>query len=759
MKRYITIAFITMILLLCMSINVFAANESESNNKRDQATTITLNSGMVGSISDGNDVDWYKFTLPQNGAVSISFTHTTLSSTNTYWEMYVYQTDGVTGIEGSSSLYWNIPGNENVTTCEFGLTAGTYYIKIVPYSSSRKETSPYTVTVNYKQSSNYEKEVNNKAATATQIAVNSNYYGAINSGNDTDWYKFTTPSDGKITISFTHEILSSTNTYWEMYVYQTDGVTGIEGTSSIYWNVPGNENVTTCEIGLKAGTYYIKIAPYSSSRRDSSTYTLKVNHQSSNYYEKEINGKYATANTIKVNTDYYGAIISGNDTDWYKFTTTNNGKISVNFSHEVLSSTNTYWEMYIYRDDGVTGIEGSSSVYWSVPGNKNVTTSEIGLPAGTYYIKIVPYSSSRKDSSTYTLKVNYEQTNNYEKEINGKSGTATKIGLMSNYYGAINTTNDADWYVFDISNKAEITVVFSHEKNSSSNAYWEIYSYSSDGVTKIKDYKSVPGNQDVNYSLGELSPGTYYIKVVPYSSSRMDSTTYTINLNEKHDCTGSWKTTSNATCDKNGSKEQTCNICGRVIKTEAIPATGHKYGEWVIDRNPSCSKEGERHAKCSVCGTNKKEAIATLAHTYSDWKVVEEPTCNKVGKSQGTCSECGTFVTEDVAKLTHEYTDWTTVKAATCPENGTEGRECKLCSLGETRNVEAYTHHYGDWEIVGGNKLIPPIVKEKRCELCDDTQVYKDWSYSWIAIVAVVVLIGATIGIVNYVKAFKKTRD
>ncbi len=73
--------------------------------------------------------------------------------------------------------------------------------------------------------------------------------------------------------------------------------------------------------------------------------------------------------------------------------------------------------------------------------------------------------------------------------------------------------------------------------------------------------------------------------------------------------------------------------------------------------------------------------------------------------------------------------------------------------------MREYTHKYGDWEVVGGNKIIPPIVKKKRCELCDDTQVYNDWSYSWITIVAAVVLVGAISGVVNYVKAFKKSKD
>lgn len=754
-KKLFFVVIVAIMLMTLMSLSVFAASESEPNNKKDQATSISVNTNVTGSISDSNDADWYKFTLSQAGAISVSFSHTTLSSTNYYWDIYIYQTDGTTGVEGSSSVYWSVPGNENITTCEIGLSIGTYYIKIAPYSSSRRDSSTYTIKVNFKQSSNYEKEVNGKTTTATQISTNQDYYGAINSGNDVDWYKFTTQSDGKISISFSHDILASTNTYWEVYVYNIDGVTGIEGSSSVYWSVPGNENITTCEIGVPAGTYYIKIEPYSSSRRDSSTYTMKVNYQSSNQYEKEINGKASTANTIQVNADYYGAIISGSDADWFKFTTPSEGKITVSFAHDVISSTNTYWKMYMYRDDGVTGIEGSSSVYWSIPGNQNMTTSEIGLPAGTYYIKIVPYSSSRRDGSTYTLNVNFEQTDKYEKEINGKPSSANKIGLMSNYYGAINSSSDVDWYKFDINNKSEITVVFSHGKNDSSNTYWEIYSYKSDGVTILKDYCKVSGNQDVNYVLGELSPGTYYIKIVPYSSSRVDSTTYIVNLNEKHDCVGSWQVVSSATCDKNGSKELICNICGRVMETEPIPAAGHSLANWTVDIASTCTNVGQRHAVCVACGKTVTETIEMLDHEFGQAIMEIEPTCHSSGKETKVCKNCGYSESNVVEPLAHIFSEWYTTKEATCNENGTEERKCSLCGDTETRIVTQLTHEYGDWKVVSGSKLIPPIVKEKTCIHCGDIQTTQDWSYIWITILVVFALIGVLIGIINYARAFK----
>ena len=58
--------------------------------------------------------------------------------------------------------------------------------------------------------------------------------------------------------------------------------------------------------------------------------------------------------------------------------------------------------------------------------------------------------------------------------------------------------------------------------------------------------------------------------------------------------------------------------------------------------------------------------------------------------------------------------------------------------------------------MVSGSKLIPPIVKEKTCVHCADVQSTEDWSYVWVTIIAVVALIGILIGVINYIRAFKK---
>lgn len=104
----------------------------------------------------------------------------------------------------------------------------------------------------------------------------------------------------------------------------------------------------------------------------------------------------------------------------------------------------------------------------------------------------------------------------------------------------------------------------------------------------------------------------------------------------------------------------------------------------------------------------------------------------------------------------HNWSDWETSFEATCFSQGEIKRVCTHCGVAESKAVEQLTHEYGEYVVVSGNIVIPPIVKEKTCKLCNDVQTYKDWSNIWITILIGVALIGVIIGVVNYIKALKK---
>ena len=629
MKKVLAFLLAIVMTLGFCALTAFAASEDEPNDKKSQATSIALNTEVTAKLGKSSDEDWFKIKVPANGHIRVELGHELISSTSTYWEIRVYQSDGTTGINDYDG-YWPVHGNKDGATCELGVSAGTYYIRI--RRGSYHDSVSYTLKVHYEQSDNWEQEPNATMKKATAIQPNQDYMGASAGNRDDDWYQVIIPAEGYMQVHFNHEIISSASSHWEFRIYQADGVTGIHEYDG-YWPVPGNENRSSCVIGVPAGTYYIRISD--GSYTSDVPYTLRVTFEQTQYAESEPNTDSQNATDIQVNQDYTGATAGNRDDDWYRFTVSEAGTISVDFRHEIISSTSSHWEFRIYQADAVTGIIGKD-VYWSVTGNENRSSCVIGVPAGTYYVRIS--DGSYTSDVPYTLRVNFEANDFAEKEVNGSPAQATQITTNKGYIGSMCSNADDDWYVFNLSVSAEVTLNFTHEMVESASRHWDVYLYGADGVTKIVD-AGVPGNENLSLATGQLAAGTYYIKIT--DSNYLSGNTYTINVSEKHDCTGSWKTTKEPTCIESGTREQICHICDKTMTTEVIPALGHNVNNWNVIKESTCSETGYREGECGRCGEFVNEVTGVLPHTYGEWKEVSGNKLIPPIVSSQSCQVCG----------------------------------------------------------------------------------------------------------------------
>lgn len=141
---------------------------------------------------------------------------------------------------------------------------------------------------------------------------------------------------------------------------------------------------------------------------------------------------------------------------------------------------------------------------------------------------------------------------------------------------------------------------------------------------------------------------------------------------------------------------------------------------------------------------------------FGDWYVVEEATCTNEGAKERRCSECQKIDHDVLPILNHRYGNWIISIPSKCGTAGAEERTCDSCGNTETRNVEALEHNYGEYSVVSGSKLIPPIVKERKCIYCETSEQINDWSYIWITFLAAIAVIGVVIGLISYIRAFKK---
>ena len=184
----------------------------------------------------------------------------------------------------------------------------------------------------------------------------------------------------------------------------------------------------------------------------------------------------------------------------------------------------------------------------------------------------------------------------------------------------------------------------------------------------------------------------------------------------------------NPTCTEQGYTTHTCSTCGDSYVDTYVNALGHSYGEWVQTKAPTETEQGENRRDCKNCDAFETTPIEILAHDHSRWEAIildaVAPTCTDTGLTEGKkCSKCGEILVAQstVSALGHDMGAWAQTKAPACTEKGSERRDCSRCDYFEERDVEANGHSYSA-------VVTPPTCTEQgytthTCSTCGDSYV------------------------------------
>ncbi len=370
--------------------------ETEYNDTSESPDVININQTYNGLLHADDDADWYTFTTTEAGEFDITFQHDEIdgsSSGSSYWTITAYQeTDGKLKEFNS----WNVIGStEKTTTTTIGVPEGKYMIEVV--KGYNRSSLPYEMTVNFKTDL-WETEFNDDSDSADTINVNETVTGLLHADDDVDWYHFKTESDGNFNVSFNHDKIDNSSSYWTVTIYMLDGEKLKKFT---YWTFDGKTEKNTIKpLGVPAGEYYIEVAKgfYQSTTPYEMTVNFTATEDTSDGWETEFNDYQEDANAISTGRAYHGRLYNSDDVDWYTFTLPQDTTMSLRFLHDKLDNSLYYWNITLYQ--------GNSEVNsWSSTGNVDRTlTDEFEVTAGTYYVKIEPAFSNSYNE--YTLTVN-----------------------------------------------------------------------------------------------------------------------------------------------------------------------------------------------------------------------------------------------------------------------------------------------------------------------------------------------------------------
>ncbi len=420
---------------------------NNGNGDRKKATPIKVNTEITGALSahyetNGNqinlvdtqgDVDYYYFKITEPGTVSLTVSHDGVFQ-GTYLPVYGPWFASLYGGTDGSVLYTtvDIPGGleqsndavdghlKSKTSFNYNVTEGEYYIEFRPGDYVSLAEPNYYFKVNYTPSKGkkMEQESNETAVTATEIPINTEYWGQLSLSGDIDWYKFTIDKPGVVSVKIEHEgveydAVNGAN-YYPWYV----SLFGDTESSIVYFTynrIPAGDAYKPdlselVSYNLTDGTYYLKIntADY----HVGNSYYLTVNYENYAEYEKrtgkrveqENNNSVSYSNEIIVskdkNEDFNGQLSTSRDEDWYSFTLAQPAYVKFNFKHKEWDDVAKIWSLSMYNDKLLSKTLLMDS--FSANNPDYTTENEVLVPDGTYYFQI---NGSSWVPDTYTIKV------------------------------------------------------------------------------------------------------------------------------------------------------------------------------------------------------------------------------------------------------------------------------------------------------------------------------------------------------------------
>lgn len=345
----------------------------------------------------------------------------------------------------------------------------------------------------------------NGSFNAVRIDPNSVKKDALSESCDEKNYYFTINSAGVISLSFGKGYDSDPNHGWKVTLYDSSQ----KELMSREYSCNNTETETTCKVGVPAGTYYIKVGRKNHTHQSEAVYSLKVNYSESSVWESEFNDEVGTADPITVNQTYYGGIMEDSDIDYYRFQTNSAGVISLSFGKGYDSEPDHGWEITLY-DSSQNEL---MSREYSCNNAETETTCKIGMPAGTYYIKVRRKNYTYQSDAVYSLKVNYNASSTWESESNNEIGKADSIAVGTWYSGTIMEEDDIDYYRFTVPKTSYVNISAKGEYDSDTDHRWRFFIYNASMVEQQQNIYYCGKTKTENYEAVRLSAGTYYLKV------------------------------------------------------------------------------------------------------------------------------------------------------------------------------------------------------------------------------------------------------
>lgn len=263
-----------------------------------------------------------------------------------------------------------------------------------------------------------------------------------------------------------------------------------------------SEEVNPTHVYKNSGTYLVKLKVTDNKGATTEKTLTLVVEKNVVYDEKESNDTFEEANSIALDNTYLGTFDNEDNKDIFEFEVTEASTININL--ENINKTGLSWNLYSAND---------TKNYLSYPtqrtGNELNGKVDITTP-GKYYVTVYRYDNK---AGKYSLNISNSLIVNKEHEDNNSFDKANKINLNNTVTASLNSKDDKDYFVFDLSEDKDIDITV--DKLNSAGLNWKLYK--DDDLNHYVTYARRKG--DLLENKYKAKAGRYYLLVYNYDGS------------------------------------------------------------------------------------------------------------------------------------------------------------------------------------------------------------------------------------------------
>ncbi|MEQ8785303.1 MAG: CARDB domain-containing protein [Pirellulaceae bacterium] len=470
-------------------------------------------------VVSGYDVaDYYKFTVDSNARVRVL----TAAESKTIYVDLVGDFNGDGSIDSTEDLATVTPNAGVETWFEQDLTPGTYYARVFRYnndqynSAYRLELSRTDLPTDPLGDPG---DTPGAARDLGTLSAGQTVQDVVGGFDPDDYYTFTLASDASIWIDFS-------NLHESAYYRLLDG----DGVSVLDTDVVSPPDVLRQNYHLTAGTYYVRISPYTNGYN--TAYRLDLRVAGTPTSPADPGDTLATAHDIGVlggEQAFLGSVAPGDASDLYRFTLTQATRVDV-----LLDQLAQDADLRLIADVNGDGVWDSAETIEE--SNSSGTSPDFlteELAAGTYFLAVEQGFASV--TTSYRLTV-WTDPIAVDPAIDpGETpGDAHDVGMLAtddevSFVQLVGATDEVDFYQFQLSGTTRLRA---WTDGVSELAYlYVIADLNGDGQwTRNGETLQLDETNGSNFVTEDLGAGTYFVAVARSNSSVRYNSAYRLTL-------------------------------------------------------------------------------------------------------------------------------------------------------------------------------------------------------------------------------------